>query len=168
MSTLAVTLLRIGFLILLWAFITALVLTLRKDVYGTTIRERRPSRKASAPKNPAASPAQNRTTPAPAPQPPPRRSPVLAVTAGALAGTTIPLSGAPLVIGRSPDSALVLDDSYSSSRHARLYLDGGQWWIEDLDSTNGTYVNNRKISSPQPLAPGVPVVVGKTTMELRS
>lgn len=163
MTTLAVTLLRIGFLVLLWLFIIALVLTLRKDVYGTTIRERRPSRRTQAapPRQPAATPAQ------PA-QPAPRRAPFLAVTAGPLTGTTIPLSGAPIVIGRSPDSALVLDDSYSSSRHARLYPEGGAWWVEDLHSTNGTYVSGRRISAPQQLREGEPIVVGKTTMELRS
>ncbi|PWF26922.1 FHA domain-containing protein FhaB/FipA [Ancrocorticia populi] len=162
MSTLAVTLLRLGFLLLLWAFVMALVLTLRKDVYGTTIRERKPSRRsAPAPHPQPASPARPAT-------PAPRRSLALAVTAGPLAGTTIPLSGAPLVIGRAADSALVLDDSYSSSRHARIYQDGGQWWVEDLNSTNGTYVSGQRISTPQQLQPGVPVVVGKTTMELRS
>ncbi|MGO1590675.1 MAG: FHA domain-containing protein FhaB/FipA [Ancrocorticia sp.] len=161
MTTLAITLLRFAFLILLWLFIAALVLTLRKDVYGTTIRERKPARKPAREPNHAPNPA-------PPPQAAPRRTPILAVTAGPLAGTTIPLSGAPLVIGRSPDSALVLDDSYSSSRHARLYLDGGQWWVEDLDSTNGTYVAGRRISAPLQLREGVPIVVGKTTMELRS
>lgn len=181
MTTLVLTLLRLGFLALLWIFVISLVLTVRKDVYGTEIRDRRtpssiPAEKetsllrrlgfgrASRTPNPAAS------APSPAaaaPQPPPR-TPTLAVTGGPLAGTTLPLGQTPIVIGRSPDSALVLDDTFSSSRHARLYANAGQWWVEDLDSTNGTFVGGTKISVPTPLQPGIPIMVGKTTMELRS
>lgn len=182
MTTLVLTLLRLGFLALLWIFVISLVLTVRKDVYGTEIRDRRMPNQATpaeqetsllrrlgfrrAPRKPttatsAPSPA------AAAPQPPPR-TPTLAVTGGPLAGTTLPLGQTPIVIGRSPDSALVLDDTFSSSRHARLYANAGQWWVEDLDSTNGTFVGGTKISVPTPLQPGIPIMVGKTTMELRS
>ncbi|MFT3944122.1 MAG: FHA domain-containing protein [Ancrocorticia sp.] len=180
MTTLVLTLLRLGFLALLWIFVISLVLTVRKDVYGTEIRDRRmpnqaapekktnPLRRFSFRRAPRATPtAASAPSPAAAPQPPPR-TPTLAVTGGPLAGTTLPLGQTPIVIGRSPDSALVLDDTFSSSRHARLYANAGQWWIEDLDSTNGTFVGGAKISTPTPLQPGIPIMVGKTTMELRS
>ncbi len=180
MTTLVLTLLRLGFLALLWIFVISLVLTVRKDVYGTEIRDRRTSASTPAEKetNPLRRFSFRRTprkpttaasapSPAAAPQPP-LRTLTLAVTGGPLAGTTLPLGQTPIVIGRSPDSALVLDDTFSSSRHARLYANAGQWWIEDLDSTNGTFVGGTKISAPTPLQPGTPIMVGKTTMELRS
>lgn len=186
MTTLVLTLLRLGFLALLWIFVISLVLTVRKDVYGTEIRDRRTSNRDVTSAEKDASPARKfgiarmssfarklrtaapASSPAPAPQPPPLRAPILAVTGGPLSGTTLPLGQTPIVIGRSPDSALVLDDTFSSSRHARLYSNNGQWWIEDLDSTNGTFVGGTKISTPTPLHPGTPIMVGKTTMELRS
>lgn len=162
MSALVLTLLRFGFLLLLWIFVIGLALTLRRDVYGTLVRDRsalrntrkdKPVRAVSAP----AQPVERRTPPAL----------TLAVTAGPLAGTILPLGQAPVVVGRSPDSALVLNDSYSSSRHARIFQSNGEWWVEDLDSTNGTFVGGQRISAPMKLRPGVPVVVGKTTLELR-
>ena len=170
MTTLVLTLLRLGFLALLWVFVISLVLTVRKDVYGTQVRDRlaanRQLKAKKKAKVAAGAPASGTAGPSNQPAPPPR-APILAVTAGPLTGTTIPLSQSPLVIGRSPDSALVLDDTYSSSRHARLFPSENQWWIEDLDSTNGTYVSGRRISTPTLLQPGTPIVIGKTTMELR-
>ena len=167
MTTLVLTLLRLGFLALLWVFVISLVLTVRKDVYGTQVRDRRAAnRQLKAKKKVEAATAAPDSRPTSQPAPPPR-APVLAVTAGPLTGTTLPLSQSPLVIGRSPDSALVLDDTFSSSRHARLFPSENQWWIEDLDSTNGTFVNGRRISTPTLLQSGTPIVIGKTTMELR-
>ncbi len=187
MTTLVLTLLRLGFLALLWIFVISLVLTVRKDVYGTEIRDRRAPSQAATTNGKGAPPSglfnfarrlrssraapsvrTARSAPSPAAAPQPQRTPTLAVTGGPLAGTTLSLGQAPIVIGRSPDSALVLDDTFSSSRHARLYANAGQWWIEDLDSTNGTFVGGTRISTPTPLQPGTPIMVGKTTMELRS
>ncbi|MCF2707228.1 FHA domain-containing protein [Arcanobacterium haemolyticum] len=166
MSGFAIALLRIGFLVLLWVFVLALALTLRRDVNGTQVRDRRFKRAAKV--QPAPQPA---SAPRAAPQEPRHTAqphvPTLVVTDGALAGTTLPLSHAPLVIGRSPDCALVLADNYSSSRHARIFPADGSWWVEDLDSTNGTFVGGHRISSPTQLRAGTPVVVGKTTLELR-
>ncbi|MBR5951465.1 MAG: FHA domain-containing protein, partial [Actinomycetaceae bacterium] len=159
---LGLTILRIGFLAMLWIFVFAIVLFMRRDIYGTRFGERRKVQKKK--KKPAA-PAQHQApTPAPARS---SKNPSLVVTDGALAGTTIPLGHSDIIVGRSPDSALVLNDTYSSSRHARFFLNEGAWWVEDLQSTNGTYINGQKLTAPVQLRPGMAVTVGRTTMELR-
>ena len=61
----------------------------------------------------------------------------------------------------------MLDDDYSSSRHARLYPEGGQWFVEDLGSTNGTYLGQARVDRPMPVPPGAEVRVGKSSLELR-
>jgi pSer/pThr/pTyr-binding forkhead associated (FHA) protein len=89
------------------------------------------------------------------------------VTEGALAGTTISLGEAPVTLGRADDSTLVLTDDYASSRHARLVPGEGAWLVEDLGSTNGTYLGSNKVSRPTPVPLGQPIRIGKTVMELR-
>jgi pSer/pThr/pTyr-binding forkhead associated (FHA) protein len=92
---------------------------------------------------------------------------VLVVTQGALSGTSIRLGEAPVTMGRSQDSTIVLDDDYVSSRHARIFPQDGQWYVEDMGSTNGTYLDRTKVTSPTPVKIGVPIRVGKTSVELR-
>lgn len=167
MSTLVFTLIRLGFLALIWLFVFSVIFTLRRDVYGTELRDRRSSARPSTRKEAKRSP---RKTPPPSARPEPPSRPqalYLTVTDGPLAGTSLPLGNAQIVVGRSPDSALVLDDSYSSSRHARFFINNGQWWIEDLDSTNGTFLGGQRITSPRPVEPGTPITIGHTTMEIR-
>jgi pSer/pThr/pTyr-binding forkhead associated (FHA) protein len=89
------------------------------------------------------------------------------VTEGGLKGTRIGLTGAPVLIGRADDSTLVLTDDYASTRHARITLSDGMWIVEDLGSTNGTYLGQRKLEGPVPLEIGVPLRIGKTVLELR-
>jgi len=89
------------------------------------------------------------------------------VTAGGLTGTTIGLSNEQITIGRANDATLVLNDDYASSRHARLFPQDGQWIVEDLGSTNGTYLDRQKVTQPTPVPPGVPIRIGKTVLELR-
>jgi pSer/pThr/pTyr-binding forkhead associated (FHA) protein len=89
------------------------------------------------------------------------------VTAGGLAGTTIGLTGQQITIGRANDATLVLNDDYASSRHARLFPQDGQWIVEDLGSTNGTYLDRQKVTQPTPVPTGVPIRIGKTVLELR-
>ena len=90
------------------------------------------------------------------------RRPHLLVTEGGLTGTRIGLTGAPVLIGRANDSTLVLDDDYASTRHARISLQDGMWVVEDLGSTNGTYLGQRKLDGPTPMEIGVPLRIGKT------
>lgn len=92
----------------------------------------------------------------------------MVVTHGALAGTRISLEGRPIMIGRADDSTLVLDDDYASTRHARLSLRGTDWYVEDLGSTNGTYLDRAKVTGPTKVPLGVPIRIGKTVIELRS
>jgi pSer/pThr/pTyr-binding forkhead associated (FHA) protein len=90
------------------------------------------------------------------------------VVQGSLAGTTVALQGQTITLGRAHDSTIVLDDDYASSRHARIYPDqAGQWTVEDLGSTNGTYLDRQRLTAPMPLQPGMPIRIGRTVIELR-
>jgi pSer/pThr/pTyr-binding forkhead associated (FHA) protein len=160
MNALTLTLIRLAFLAVLWLFVIAAVGVVRTDLFGSSPRRRRQSRKAR-PSRPAA---------------PPRRAPArtsrtgphqMVVTAGALAGTTIDLSDTQITIGRADDATLVLADDYASTRHARLFPQDGQWLVEDLGSTNGTYLDRQKVTQPTPVPVGVPIRIGKTVLELR-
>ena len=82
-------------------------------------------------------------------------------------GETISLEHAPLLIGRGNDAAIRLDDDYVSTRHARIASSGDQWFVEDLGSTNGTYVGNSRISQATAIQLGTQVRIGKTILELR-
>ena len=86
---------------------------------------------------------------------------------GNLAGTRITLGEAPITIGRAEDSTLVITDDFASARHARLVPREGQWFVEDLGSTNGTYLDRGKVSGPTPVPLGVPIRIGRTSLELR-
>jgi hypothetical protein len=148
---------RLAFLALLWLFVLSAVRAVRADLFGPTRRQQK--------RSPVARP--------PAPPPPPRSSrrqrtaSKLVVTAGGLRGTTIPLGTSAVTIGRAGDSTLVLEDDFASAHHARLIPAEGQWLVEDLGSTNGTYLDRTKITRPTPVPLGAPVRIGKTVMELR-
>jgi pSer/pThr/pTyr-binding forkhead associated (FHA) protein len=79
----------------------------------------------------------------------------------------ITLGAAPITVGRAPDSTIVLTDDYASNRHARLLPRDGQWLVEDLGSTNGTYLDRTRVTEPTVVPVGTPVRVGKTVLELR-
>ncbi|KAE8126900.1 FHA domain-containing protein FhaB/FipA [Bifidobacterium tibiigranuli] len=100
----------------------------------------------------------------------PASSPALLVVIdGPLAGSSVPLGDEPITLGRASSNTVVMNDEFVSSHHARVYRDpvSGDWAIEDLGSTNGTAVNQRRISEPTVLAARVPVRIGATTFELR-
>lgn len=158
MSELTLTIIRLGFLAVLWLFVLTAVSVMRSDLFGRKVAPR----------------AAQRSAPAPRPAKPPKPAKgkrgvpsVLVVTQGALSGTTVRLGEAPVTLGRAQDSTIVLDDDYVSSRHARLYPRDGQWLVEDMGSTNGTYLDRQKVSAPTPVQIGVPIRVGKTVVELR-
>jgi hypothetical protein len=83
-----------------------------------------------------------------------------------LAGTAFPLSDE-LTIGRSPGCGVSLpDDTFVSSVHARVFLRSGDYHLEDLGSTNGTFLNDTKVGAAVRLRPGDSVRVGQTVLEL--
>jgi pSer/pThr/pTyr-binding forkhead associated (FHA) protein len=70
-------------------------------------------------------------------------------------------------IGRAPECELRIDDTYASQQHARVFGKGGSWYVEDLGSTNGTFVNEQRLAAPAMLTPGDKIRVGTTVVELR-
>jgi hypothetical protein len=92
---------------------------------------------------------------------------ILEIVEGPGAGRQVSLDGA-LEAGRDASLPLHLDDGQASRRHARFSVQGGQVVVEDLGSTNGTYVNEQPISSPRTLRPGDKVRLGLTVLELRT
>jgi hypothetical protein len=156
-SPLAIQLMRFGFLLLLWLFVFGAIRVIRADLQATA----KPRVGA-----PPSGRARRRRAPEPAPSGP-RGPSQLVVTAGGLAGTRIALTGAPILIGRANDSTLVLTDDYASTRHARISVQDGTWFVEDLGSTNGTWVGPNKLDGPMVLDVGVPVRIGATALELR-
>lgn len=175
--------LKYAFLILLWVFVWVITRSLYKDVAAYSPRKSRARRRkerevrkrsdsVSAPAQPAAPLAAPRATQSngagvgngngTAPT-------LLVIIDGPLAGTSVPLNSSVITLGRAASNTVVLDDEFVSSHHARVYPDAasGSWAIEDLHSTNGTVVNQQRISTPTILAPRVPVRIGATTFELR-
>ena len=142
---------RAGFLALLWLFVLAALRVVRSDLYAAAgLKVAMPGFRRASAKGGGKAPRQ------------------MVVTHGALAGTRISLDGRPILIGRADDSTLVLDDDYASTRHARISLRGTDWYVEDLGSTNGTYLDRAKVTAPLRVPLGVPIRIGKTVIELRS
>jgi len=153
MQGLILQLTRAGFLMLLWIFIWSVLRILRTDIYAPTgaVMVRR-----SLALHGALLSRQHR-----------HAARHLVVTEGSLAGARITLSGQPVLIGRADDSTLVLTDDYASTRHARLSQRGMEWYVEDLGSTNGTYLDRAKVTTAVRVPIGTPVRIGKTAIELR-
>jgi pSer/pThr/pTyr-binding forkhead associated (FHA) protein len=170
MSELTLTVMRLGFLAVLWLFVIVAVQVIRSDLFGTRVTQRGSRREAGRQQQQAAArqaPPQQRQQPAGGRRG--RNAPTkLVVTEGTLTGTTVALQGQTITLGRAHDSTIVLDDDYASSRHARIYPDrDGQWIVEDLGSTNGTYLDRNRLTTPTPIPLGAPIRIGKTVIELR-
>lgn len=151
MPALILQLTRVGFLILLWLFVLAAIRVIRADLRYAGSASADAARRADRP-----GVVGGRMVPT-----------ILVVTAGSLAGTRLRLGPGPILIGRAEDSTLVLDDDYASTRHARLLQQGQEYFLEDLGSTNGTYLDRARISTPTPVPIGVPIRIGRTVLELR-
>ena len=78
----------------------------------------------------------------------------LIVTEGALAGETYPLERDELVIGREPGVDLLIDLPGVSRRHARIFIQNAQYLVEDLGSSNGTFLNGERLEVPRRLKSG--------------
>jgi pSer/pThr/pTyr-binding forkhead associated (FHA) protein len=161
MSELTLMLIRFAYLAILWIFVLSAISVIRSDMFGARIdstprADRRAQRQAQ--KQSAKTRAARR----------PRGAPThVAIVDGANGGETISLDHAPLLIGRGSDAAIRLDDDYVSTRHARIASSGDQWFVEDLGSTNGTYIGSHRLTQPTSLQLGSQVRIGKTTLELR-
>ena len=156
MSELLLNILRIGFLVALWWFVLTVVSVLRRDLQAP--RDAKPLTPARSTKQPSPRPTlRSRKT-----------STKLVIFEGALTGTVVPLGTSPIVIGRAPDATVVLDDDFVSTHHAQLTPNGTHWIVEDLGSTNGTWIDRTRISAPTVLRPGTTLRIGRTSMDLSS
>jgi pSer/pThr/pTyr-binding forkhead associated (FHA) protein len=158
-SEIALTVLKVLFLALLWLFILSAVSVIRSDLFGKTV----------------AATDEPRSVELESPRPPLRRGrrsrgepQVLSITQGRQAGTSASLAGRTVLIGRGTDCQLMLDDDYVSTRHARVVAGDTGLYIEDLGSTNGTYVNGQRITAPTTVTLADTIRIGKTVMKLET
>ncbi len=163
MSELTLTLIRLGFLAVLWLFVLSAVSVIRSDMFGARVDTvKAPAAQQPSPAKPAKPPRQRR--PSRSDRNTPRQ---LVVAAGPDRGQSVQLGSEPVLIGRGTDAQIRLDDDYVSTRHARVATNGEQWFVEDLGSTNGTYVGAQRVTAPTPVAMGTAIRIGKTVLELR-
>ena len=156
-SELTLLLIRFAYLAILWIFVLSAISVIRSDMFGARVPE---SARGDAPKQAERKPGKARK--------PRRGAPThLLVVEGDNPGTRAELADAPLLIGRGTDAAIKLDDDYVSTRHARVAASGDEWFVEDLGSTNGTYVGTARITQPTTITLGTQVRIGKTILELR-
>lgn len=164
MSSLLLAALKVAFLLLMWIFILFVVTTVRADLFGRRVTaeelvaadERASSRgQGSFRRN-----KQQATAPAA-----PTR---IAITTGRAAGRSaaLPEAGQEITLGRAASCQLDVDDDYASSRHAKIWRDEQGFIVEDLRSTNGTYVNGHQISQPTRIEVGDVIRIGRSQMQL--
>jgi len=154
-SELTLFLIKISYLAILWIFVLSAISVVRSDMFGARLPQG--AREAAAPK-PKRQPKQK----------PRRGTPThVLVVDGANKGERADLAAAPILIGRGNDAAIRLDDDYVSTRHARIAASADQWFVEDLGSTNGTYIGTARITQPTTVTLGTQVRIGKTVLELR-
>jgi hypothetical protein len=156
LTELVLTVARFGLLLLLWIFVFAVVGVVRRDMFVGA----RAGRLVATPRAAGGGGGGAKVKKG-------RAAHQLVVTGGQLAGTRLTLGESPITIGRAEDSTLVVTDDYASARHARLVPRSGQWYVEDLGSTNGTYLDRTRVNGPTPVPIGVPIRIGRTTLELR-
>jgi pSer/pThr/pTyr-binding forkhead associated (FHA) protein len=154
MSELTLTLIKIGFLALLWLFVLSAVSVIRSDMFGERVEPQRAGQNGKPARQPKAKKRRGDPT-------------QLVITEGANAGVAVPLGAQPILLGRGADATIRLDDDYVSTRHARFVPHGEDWYVEDLGSTNGTYIGSQRITTPMVVAIGVQVRIGKTIAELK-
>jgi pSer/pThr/pTyr-binding forkhead associated (FHA) protein len=143
---------RFAYLAILWIFVLSAISVIRSDMFGARV----PAGARGEPRAKTKSPSRRRGAPT-----------HVLVVEGTNAGARADLALAPVLIGRGTDAAIRLDDDYVSTRHARIAAAEDQWFVEDLGSTNGTYIGNVRITQPTTLTLGTQVRIGKTILELR-
>lgn len=159
MQELTLMLIKLAYLAILWIFVLGAISVIRSDMFGARVdasgapgrQEQRASQKQA--RKPAKTP---RGTPS-----------KVVVVDGPSSGSTAPLDQGEVLIGRGADAAIRLDDDYVSTRHARIGSANGTFYVEDLGSTNGTYIGSQRITQATAIQLGSRVRVGKTTLELK-
>lgn len=154
MSELVLLAFKLGFIAVMWLFVLITGSFIKTDLFGRKVSATELA--AEAPQQPAAEPKLSRRQAKKLPK-------TLKVTHGAQAGQTRSLE-APILIGRAPDCQLLLDDDYVSTRHARIVRNADGCVVEDLGSTNGTFVNNQRVVTPTSFGIGDTVRIGRTLM----
>jgi hypothetical protein len=176
MSALTLLILRLVFLAVLWLFIFAVVYALRSDLFGQRVRRQGGDVASPFASAAVAAPAglggfDSTDLPteaiASAQKAPPIVAKRLVITSGPKEGLEIELPSEQLAIGRSGESGLVIRDDYTSTHHARLLLWADGWVVQDLDSTNGTFLDGTRVTLPTLVPLNTPVTIGTTTFELR-
>jgi pSer/pThr/pTyr-binding forkhead associated (FHA) protein len=157
MSEITLTIVKVLFLALLWLFILFVASVIRSDLFGRAVPSADGARQLQTPDRPRRA---KRTKGQPR---------VMTITNGPTAGTQAELAGGTIMIGRGADCQLLLDDDYVSTRHARVVAGGENGvYIEDLGSTNGTYVNGMRITAPTTITLQDTVRIGKTVLKLET
>ncbi len=160
MQELTLMLIRFAYLAILWIFVFGAISVIRSDMFGARVDTATPApsrRERKAAERAAAKPPRSgRGQPS-----------KVVVLDGPSRGTTVSLEQAPILIGRGSDAAIRLDDDYVSTRHARIASSGDTWYVEDLGSTNGTYLGAQRLTQATAISLGTRVRVGKTTLELK-
>ncbi len=167
MSELAVTVLQFGLLLLLWILILSIVGAQSRDLMVSK-KSRTRSGPSGAPKQSASRSGQGQEPQSHSGQMPRPRARRLVISEGPLAGTELELGSAPIMLGRAQECTLVLEDDYASGKHARLFPQGSRWFIEDLGSTNGTWLGEEQLTRASTVEPGEKIRIGKTALELRT
>jgi pSer/pThr/pTyr-binding forkhead associated (FHA) protein len=157
MSEIALTIIKVVYLALLWLFILSAVSVIRSDLFGKTVRASDQPQELETPPPPAKRAKRYRGEPR-----------VLMISQGNQAGLSAELAGGVIMIGRGADCQLILEDDYVSTRHARVVSTPNGIYVEDLGSTNGTYVNGQRITAPTTITFADTVRIGKTILKLES
>ena len=157
MSEIALRIIKVVFLALLWLFILSVVSVIRSDLFGRTVRtsDQPHPQELESPPPPPKKVKRQRGQPR-----------VFTISQGNQAGLSADLGGGVIMIGRGADCQLILDDDYVSTRHARVIGTPDGIYIEDLGSTNGTYVNGQRITAPTTITLADTVRIGKTMLRL--
>jgi hypothetical protein len=169
-SELTLTLIQMGFLALLWIFAFAIASAVRADLFGVRPRTQQPDRSANvAPAAGVGAAAAVAARPAKPAKPVKlhRGAPTkVVVIEGADSGKQADLTGT-VTMGRGEGNDVNLTDEYVSTQHARFVPHNGQWYVEDVGSTNGTFVAGARISRPTPVGAKSTIRLGRTVLELR-
>lgn len=157
MSEIAVTVLKVAFLALLWLFILSATSVIRTDMFGRSVEA---SELSPQPEPVRESRRRRRRN---------RQPTRLVITNGPQEGVAADLADGLVLIGRSSECQIILDDDYVSTRHARVAVDQtGGFFVEDLGSTNGTYVNGRRLTHPTAVTPDDSIRIGRTVLKLEA